>query len=295
MSEYIIKKYHEGFEVDQEKVGKEVAKSFLTPHQTNATRLKERYSQEDFDPETRLYAFKDGKMIGFLTSRILPENDEGIKVASLTPPSVLEGHEPAKKLLFKKAVEILKKKGAQKIRSNFGAYSSMQEDSAKKLGYNLVETNSYVYSIDVSAIDSSVSFEAVVDYDYDKHKEQCAKILAVEFGREVEWANNFLERISTEEDSERMQFVIFENKELKAYTMLAPNTINSDFCHLSVISAINEEYMKQILSKIASIYKAKNFKRLQIGFTDESDIKQNKFVPIKFELIGSSAVFEKEL
>jgi hypothetical protein len=295
MSEYEIKQYQKGFEVDQEKVGKEVAKSFLAPHQTNATRLKERYSQEDFDPETRLYAFKDGKMVGFLTSRVLPEEDQGTKIASLTPPSVLEGYEPAKKLLFKKALEVLKKKGAQKVRSNFGAYSSMQEETAKKLGYNLVQVNSYVYSIDVSAIDTSVPYDSVIDYNYDKHKDKCAKVLATEYGQDVEWANTFLDRINSEENSQREPFVIFEENKLNAFAILSPNMIDSTICHLTAIFATNEDYMKQILSKIATVFKTKKFSRLQTGFTEESDIKEKKYKPIKFKLIGSSSVFEKEL
>ena len=95
MSDYVIKHYHEGFEVDQEKIGTEVAKAFVSPHQTPAERLKEVYTQEDFDPETRLYAFKDKKMVGFLTARVLDEEEDGVKIASLTPPSVLPGHEEA--------------------------------------------------------------------------------------------------------------------------------------------------------------------------------------------------------
>jgi hypothetical protein len=96
MSDYVIKHYHEGFEVDQEKVGKEVAKTFVSPHQTPAERLKEVYTREGFDPETRLYAFKGKEMVGFLSARVLDEEEDGVKIASLTPPSVL----PRKQLKY---------------------------------------------------------------------------------------------------------------------------------------------------------------------------------------------------
>ena len=43
MSEYTIKQYQKGFEENQEKIGVEVAKSFIIPHQTTAARLKDRY------------------------------------------------------------------------------------------------------------------------------------------------------------------------------------------------------------------------------------------------------------
>ena len=66
MSEYIIKTYKEGFEEEQEKVGAKVAQDWINAHQTPADRLKEVYSQPEFDPETRHYCFKGDKMVGFL-------------------------------------------------------------------------------------------------------------------------------------------------------------------------------------------------------------------------------------
>ena len=71
MSGYEIKYFHNGFEKDQEMVGKEVAKTWIYAHQTDAERLEELYSKPDFDPKTRHYSFKDGKMVGFLTSKIM--------------------------------------------------------------------------------------------------------------------------------------------------------------------------------------------------------------------------------
>ena len=295
MSEYTIKQYQKGFEDNQEKIGIEVAKSFLIPHQTNATRLKERYSQEDFDPETRLYAFQGDKMIGFLTSRVLPDDESGEKKASLTPPSVLAGHEPAQKLLLKKAFHILKGKGVQKVQSNFGAYASLDGEVAKKLGYKLVNVNSYVYSIDIENIDTAVSFDAVVDFEFDKHQEQCAKVLASEYGRDIDWANTFYERIKNEENSQRQQFVIYENNELKAYGSINPNFIDPTICGLTVIYAKDKDYMKQMLSKIATVIKEKGFKRLFTSFSEDSDVKEKKYIPIKFDLIGKGSLFEKEL
>ncbi|MHA1188788.1 MAG: hypothetical protein ACTSSK_18425 [Candidatus Heimdallarchaeota archaeon] len=115
MAKYVIKKYEKGFEVDQERIGNEVALTFLQPHQTRAEFLKERYSQEDFDSETRLYAFKDDEMVGFLTSRVLEEQEDGVKRASLTPPSVLSKHAEVNDILFNQATEILTKKGVQQI------------------------------------------------------------------------------------------------------------------------------------------------------------------------------------
>ena len=78
MSEYIIKSYKEGFEEEQEEVGVKVAQDWINAHQTPADRLKEVYSQPEFDPETRHYCFKGDKMVGFLTSKVLKEEELSI-------------------------------------------------------------------------------------------------------------------------------------------------------------------------------------------------------------------------
>ncbi len=295
MTEYVIKHYHDGFEVDQEKIGNEVAKSFIAPHQTPADRLKEAYSREDFDPETRLYAFKDDKMVGFLTARVLPEEEDGIKKASLTPPSVLAEHEVATELLFNKAIKILKKKGVQKIQSNFGAYSSKQEETAKEWGYKFINRNNFIYKINLDGIDFSKVPEEIIDIDFDKHQKDLAKILVAEYGRDEEFVNTFIDRIKNDPNNKRINKVILEGDEVKAYLGLNPNDIDSSIARVIAVYASNEDYMKKMLIMAAKIAKDKKLKQLQTGFTEEDDIKLKKYFPIKFELVGTSSQFEKEL
>ncbi|NHJ32845.1 MAG: hypothetical protein FK732_08280, partial [Asgard group archaeon] len=68
MPKYEIKSYQEEFLEAQEKVGTEATKEWQAFGQTPAAQLKQIYSQEGFDPETKLYAFKGDEMVGFLTS-----------------------------------------------------------------------------------------------------------------------------------------------------------------------------------------------------------------------------------
>ncbi|MBK5112101.1 MAG: hypothetical protein JJE41_00625 [Candidatus Heimdallarchaeota archaeon] len=295
MSDYVIKHYHEGFEVDQEKVGKEVAKTFVSPHQTPAERLKEVYTQEGFDPETRLYAFKDKKMVGFLTARVLDEEEDGVKIANLTPPSVLAGHEEAEKLLFKKAVEILKKKGAKKVRSNFGVITKQDGDVAKKWGYKYKETGYYLYNINVDDVDTSISMDDVEKFEYDKHQQACVKILAAEFGREEEWVNNLYERMKADTTNVRKQWVIKDKDEIKAYGGIMINPIDESLGRVIVTYAASEEYMKKLLAKFRKVKDKKGLKKLFAGFTEEGDVKEAKYKPIKFELLGTASLFELDL
>ncbi len=295
MSDYVIKHYHEGFEVDQAKVGVEVAKAFIVPHQTPADRLKEAYTREGFDPETRLYAFKEKKMVGFLTARILDEEVDGVKMANLTPPSVLPGHEEAEQLLFKKALKILKKKGAQKVRSNFGAITKQDAATAKKWGYKLMRTANFLYNIDLADIDTSVSIDEIVKFDYDKHKKACVQIICSEYEQEEEQVNNFFERIREATYIERLQWVIEEDGEIKAYGGMVINPINPSVGRVMVLYAKNEDYMIKNLAKFREVKDKKKLKSLQTGFTEEDDIKDTKYKPIKFELIGTTSQFELEL
>jgi hypothetical protein len=296
MGDYKIKHYQKGFEDEQARVGMEVAKSFEIPHQTPAERLRERYSQDDFDPETRLYAFKGDKVIGFLTSRVLEEGEDNIKTASLTPPTVLSEHKKAEELLFNKAIDILKNKGVEKIQSNFGAITKQNADDAKKWGYKFVRDVVFYYKVNLDVVDTSISFENLFDFNFDAHQEQCAKIIAEEYGQDIEWANNLFERIKNESsDIVRVTKVIEEDGQVKAFTGIVQNQIEPTIANMYVIYAADQKYMKQLLSFYAKFCKEKKYSRLQCGFTEETDILLAKYKPIKFELIGKAAQFEKEI
>ncbi|NHJ49100.1 MAG: hypothetical protein FK733_15035 [Asgard group archaeon] len=295
MTDYEIKHYQDGFEVEQAQVGTEVAKTFLVPHQTPAERLKEVYTREGFDPETRLYAFKDGKMIGFLTSAVLPDDDSGIKKANLTPPSVLSEHKEVEKLLYEKAIKILKKKGVQFVRSGFGITANVDEKDAKKLGYKKVQENYFAYNINLDKIDASIKHDEFIEFDSNKHLERCAAIISEEYARDLEWANNYYERIRTQDNFVRIHKLIEKDGEIKAYINFIENLIDPSITVLQVIYAVNEDYMKKLLSFLAEAAKKKNYKRFQCAFTEVEDIKLSKYKPIKFDFIGSTALFEKEI
>ena len=295
MAKYVIKKYEKGFEVDQERVGIEVALTFLQPHQTRAELLKERYSQEDFDPETRLYAFKDDEMVGFLTSRVLEEQEDGVKRASLTPPSVLSKHAEVNDILINQATEILAKKGVQQIRSFFGTGTDKNEDDAKKWGYNKVSTNHFLYKIEIEKVDMSVSTEKISKFSFEKHQKAVATMMAELYERDFEWANAFFDRIKTQELPIRYQFVIEEEGEIKAFAGISLNNIKKTNATVYGIRAETPELMKSMIAKVAQIAKKEKIELLTIGFTEESDIEEEKYKGIPFKLIGSTSLFTKDL
>ncbi|NHK31795.1 MAG: hypothetical protein FK730_10620 [Asgard group archaeon] len=296
MTKYEIKSYEEGFEIDQEKVGIEVAKSFVTPHQTNAERLKEIYSQEGFDPETRLYAFKDNEMIGFLTARVLDETEDGIKRASLTPPTILKEHsEKVSELLFNKAIDVLKGKKVKKVISAFGVRTVQDSKIAEKWGYKIADTN-YFYSIDLKGTDTSVSSDKVTDFDKKKHFDDVIEIHKEEFEVDEERAKAILEQIENiPEITYKRQLVLEDSGKVKSYAILIQNNLEPSISRIYAIQAKNEDYMKQMLLKISEICKERKIKKLHIVFTEENDIKSDKYKPIKFDLLGTISQCELDL
>ncbi|NHJ05384.1 MAG: hypothetical protein EAX90_11205 [Candidatus Heimdallarchaeota archaeon] len=297
MTDYIIKNYQNGFEEEQEKIGIEVAKSFITPHQTPVERLRQIYSQENFDSNTRLYAFKGDKMVGFLTSRVLDDDETGIKKANLTLPSVLPEHKEAWKMLYDKAIDVLKEKKVKKIQTWFGCIACKPIEEAEKMGYNTILSNNYfLYNVDLSEIDQEVSTEKVVNFDFEKHHEGLIPIIIEEYDRNEEWARNYLEQVRTGSNTaNRFLQVIEDNGVIKGFFSLNINRIEPSIGTLQVIHAKSEDYMKQLLSKIAKIAEEKGCKQIQIGYTNESDIKQEKYQPIKFVYLSSAVQYIKDL
>ena len=297
MSEYIIKQYQKGFEEEQAKIGMEVAKSFLAPHQTPVERLRQVYSQENFDPETRLYAFKDNKMIGFLTARILDDDESGIKKASLTLPSVLPEHKEAWKMLYNQTIDVLKKKEVKKIQTWFGCIACKPVEAAEKLGYNKVINDGYfLYNIDVSNVDKEISTDQVIDFNFDKHLELLIPIVVKEYGQTEEWARGVFERLRNDgREDQRIMKVIVKEGELKGFLWMTYNQIDPTIGRVSVIQADNEDYMKQLLALLAKVSEKKGLKQLQVGYTTEDDVKEERYKPIKYDFISSAKQFEKDL
>ena len=125
MSNYSIKSYEPGFEEEQAKIGETVAKKWVWPHSYSAQGLKNIYFQPNFDPETVLSCFKDGRMVGYVLARIGEQEgvigpgvirEEGMG-ASLDIPRVLPGYEEVIDLLMERIIEVLKSKNVKFIQT----------------------------------------------------------------------------------------------------------------------------------------------------------------------------------
>jgi len=296
MTEYVIKHYQEGYEIEQEKVGKEVAMSFVFPHQTPAEQLKQHYTAEGFDPETRLYAFKGDKMVGFLTSKVLPKDEDDIVKANLTPPIVLEGHEKAIDLLFNKGFEVLKSKGVKKVTTRIGAYYNISEEIAKKFGFKFIDEQSVVYNIKVSDIDDSISTDHIRDYNEDKDEKRSVKLLAESSGQSIEWAQGLYTWLKGPGKIALLgSFIIEEENEFVAQALLLRNRLDMKLAQLTYIITKDEKHMEPILAKIAKVCKENKYEQIVRLLNKDLFALKDSITKIGFTQIGKVGIFEKEL
>ena len=254
MSEYIIKNYKEGFEEEQEKIGVKVAQNWINAHQTPANRLKELYSQPEFDPETRHYCFKDNKMVGFLTSKVLEEKEGEEKKASLVFPSVLPGHEEAIALLYDSAIKTLQEKGVKKVETYASALCGNQVELANKFDFTYIkDVENLVYTLKVSNIDDTVDTSKVRKFDMEKDFEKWLAIIKELDNLDEERVKQLKSELVSEADNIVAHLVIEEENEIVGTFLIFRNPIKTNTANFALPYVTNAKYLKMLAAKAAKI------------------------------------------
>ena len=252
MSGYELKHFHNGFEDDQERVGKEVAKTWIYAHQTDAERLKEIYSKPNFDPETRHYSFKEGEMVGFLTTKVVEPKEDGKKRASLVFPSVLSGHEESVGLLYEKAISVLREKGIEIVETLVSPLCGEQVELAQQYSFTHKEDlNNIVYIQKVKKLENSIDVTAVRNFDSNQDMDKWLAIVKKLDDRTDEQ----LEQIKGEIDDENViaHLVIEDDNEIVGTVLVYRNPIKTESANLAVPFATKEKYFKQLIAKASTI------------------------------------------
>ena len=293
MSDYSIKTYQEEFIEDQVRIGTEVSKNWLLYGQTPVDRLKEAYSQPDFDPETRLYCFKGEEMVGFLTSRVIPEKEEGKTIATLSPPLVLEGHEEASNLLLAEGVKILQIKGAEIIR--FFANDSWGESAKvpEKHGFEYKRDTAYLVSQEMKNISTIDVQEDVLLYNKERDLEELVAIFVKELGMTEEQAVQNFEVIDTAENI-LGHFVIRKEDKIVArtYAQVDPEL---NVAYVGYIYSTEDKYRQELVSKIVNECMEKEISELKSFLFGGMMEKLKDYEEMGFKQESKSSMFEKEL
>ena len=131
---YTIKTYEEGFIEDQFKICSRLFDKWRMGGQTRRDQLKTHYSKENFDPETRLYAFDGDNMVAFLAATS-KDGSEG--EAYFEFPYFYEGHNGASEQLIDHAFQKLKEKGFTKLITRAGPYWGQTKENALRYGFTI--------------------------------------------------------------------------------------------------------------------------------------------------------------
>lgn len=176
---YKIDHYRVGYEKGQAKIAAEIGSDWQYLGRPSAEYLKDVYSREGFDPETRLYAFKDDEMVGFLAARILPDQEEeGVVNADLSFPVCKKGHEDMAEILLKKGLKVLSKKGVTLVRSRVGKTWSGAKDLLKAHGYEVQGPSLFVSEGKPEDLPVVSVTDAVSLYDPENDEKNVAELFA---------------------------------------------------------------------------------------------------------------------
>ena len=291
MSDYVIKQYQEEFIEDQFKVGSEVVKDWKFFGQTSVEELKQAYSRENFDPETRLYCFKDEKLVGFLTAAVNETEEE--RFGFLRLPFVLPENKDAEELLFNGIVEVFKKKGIKNIRAQASEHWGNTLELVKKWNFEKKEENFYVYSANLKeiALDKNDKIE-VRSFDYEKDVESMVEIFKEKYGYTEEAAKQNFETIKN-----------FDRVIAHLIVQKDENIVGRALAYLTDDSrlAINgymfgdDNIKKALLAEIIEKCKEKNVEKLQMFFNLPNEQLIPTYEKLGFKLDGKGTTFEKKI
>ncbi|MHA2255531.1 MAG: GNAT family N-acetyltransferase, partial [Candidatus Heimdallarchaeaceae archaeon] len=177
MTEYEIRKYDESYIEDQVKIGMMLAERTFTYRQSSVEQVKQAYSREDFDPETRLYCFKGDELVGYIGARVREVEEEKIKIALSRLAFYLPGHEKVYDLLYDHLVEVLKTKDVKRIETGQTVAEGQYYDLAKKKGFELIQDGVNIYEFDFSNFKEYETDSEAGDFDKETEAEQIVKML----------------------------------------------------------------------------------------------------------------------
>lgn len=297
MTDYTIKPYNESFIEKQVEIGNHFAQKWIAYGQSSVEQVKEVYSRETFDPETRLYCFKGDEMVGYIGANIVDVEEEKIKRAGSRLAFVLPGHESAFDLLYDQLQSVLKEKGVNEIETPQTVLNDNYYELAEKLGFSKTRTVTEIFLCDTSKIQSYKSNYSIEDYNHETDAEQVKKQLGETYPNlEGENLTNYVNRIATNENLLGYK-VIKKDDEIVAYGA-ATSTQNEGYAQISLLIGKSSEFKKPIISELLSNIKEAGFKQGIVYLNPETPVEKEEaedFMSVGFERTASYDILTKKL
>ncbi|MHA1217885.1 MAG: hypothetical protein ACTSSN_12380 [Candidatus Heimdallarchaeaceae archaeon] len=297
MTDYTIKPYNESYIEKQVEIGNLFAQKWIAYGQSSVEQVKETYSRETFDPETRLYCFKGDDMVGYIGANIVDVEEEKIKRAQTRLAFVLPEHEGAFNLLFDQLVEVLKQKEVTEIETPQTILNDNYYEIAEKLGFSKTRTVTEIYLCDPSNAKNFETNNSIADYNHETDVEQVKKQLGETYpnltGDNLE---NYVNRIAENENLLGYR-VIMKDGEILAYGA-ATSTQNEGIATISLLIGRSSELKKHIISDLLTKINEAGFKQVAVYLNPETPVEKEEvedFMAAGFEKSASYDILTKKL
>jgi hypothetical protein len=251
MQKYVIKDYQNGFELNQVRIGLEVARDWIWPYAYNLIDLLRVHAQSDFDPTTRHYCFLGDEMVGYTSFPVTSSGDGGISIANLDFPRMMSGHEQAAELLIEKAFETLRKMGVSRVVGRVTTMCPADVRLAEKMGFSINDWGYKVYySYEMAWGRLACPNDVAGEVDPEEDLDECAGIAARWYKRPPEWCRSLL--VEWHEAGIITHLGVREDGKLIAACMAAPNTVRSSTAAIYYIYAPDEYSLKPMLAGVVN-------------------------------------------
>lgn len=243
------KNYSEDVLEEQHKLVTKVSKNWKGFGYPSLDQLKETYkNNENFTPETRHYAFKDGKMIGFISSAVENEQD-GVQYGSIQMPFIENNDLEVEEFLMEKALKTLFEKNVKVIRTTlrktWGDGKNFLNRNEYENGVTIAKTAQIDYK--KYKLENYVKPDYVMDIDVDRDKAGLVKVFASEMTQTPEQIGEIIEgwREATRIVA---NVIVKDGEEVVAHVMIVsnPEGTNAFMPHISIYKKGEEKYRAEI-------------------------------------------------
>jgi hypothetical protein len=249
MPTYVIKGYQTGFEPDQVRIGREVARNWIWPYAYDLEDLSELHARPDFDPETRHYCFWGDEMVGYMFSIVTPSGEGDVATANLDFPRLLPGHEQAAELLMERAFETLRQKGISRVVGRVTTMCPGDIRLAERMGFSIRDWGYKVYyAYEMARGKLGISGDAAVEVDPETDLDECARLAARWYHRPPAWCRSLL--AEWHQAGVIAHVGVRREGRLVAACMAAPNTVRPSTAANYYIYAPDAVSLKPMLAKV---------------------------------------------
>ncbi|MBY9002294.1 MAG: hypothetical protein KGD64_15345 [Candidatus Heimdallarchaeota archaeon] len=296
MSEYTIKPYDESYIEKQVEIGNHFAQKWITYGQSSVEQVKQAYSRDNFDPETRLYCFKGNEMVGYIGATIQETEEEKIKRAQTRLAFVLPGHEEAFNLLWNELVEVLKKKEVAEIHTPQTKFHDNYIELAEGLGFSKLRTANEMFvgkPGKMTKLDLDVEAS---EYNHETDAEELKEIFfkAYEnFGREG--IENYVNRMAENENLYTKRSIKRDGK-LIAFCN-AGRTANEGYGQIQTLIGVDREYKKYAILDVMKNLES-DVENVMVFLNPSLPLELDEgedFVSVGFEKTAAIDIYEKKL